>query len=121
MVDFQPILDIHKNEVYKIAKKLNVIEAIINAIPKGDVFDGRNDIEMIGASYDDVELTTLCFDFRELILNNEEYMQEYLIFFESESYKNIKNLHLTNQHKYKVGTPFHILNVMGFANSFRDI
>lgn len=51
MVDIQPIADIHKSEVYAVAKVLNVPEAITSVAPKGDVWDDRTDEQMIGAPY----------------------------------------------------------------------
>ena len=59
MVDLQPIADIHKSEVYAIAKILNIPEYIINASPKGDVWNNKLDVEMIGAPYDIVEVFIL--------------------------------------------------------------
>jgi NAD+ synthetase len=56
MVDIQPISDLHKSEVYTLAEYLKVPKNIIRANPTGDVFDGRNDLEMIGTNYDFVEL-----------------------------------------------------------------
>lgn len=56
--DIQIISDLHKSEVYQVAKYYNVLPQIINRIPKGDVHDGRTDEEMIGTSYDMVELYT---------------------------------------------------------------
>ena len=59
MVDLQVLSDIHKSEVYQIAELLEMPHAIISAIPSGDTFDGRPDHEMIGVSYDAVELYQL--------------------------------------------------------------
>lgn len=121
MVDIQPIFDIHKSEVYKVAKKLNVIEEIVERDPKGDVYDGRNDFEMIGASYDAVELTTLCQDYDYYIYqetNGGTLLNLMMDFNKTEEYKNILKLHHINSHKYKVGVPFHILNVMDQQNRF---
>lgn len=59
MVDIQLISDLHKSEVYRAARYLGVPASVIGAIPTGDVFDGRTDEEMIGASYDLIELYTL--------------------------------------------------------------
>lgn len=93
--DFQPIADIHKSEVYKIAKYFDLPEAIINEKPKGDVWDGRNDEEMIGASYDYIELFTLLndYNYHELFKTIDE---ETLIVF-----NNIMELHDKNKHKYR--------------------
>lgn len=59
MVDIQLISDLHKSEVYQVARRLGVPASVIDATPTGDVFDGRTDEEMIGASYDFIELYTL--------------------------------------------------------------
>lgn len=55
--DFYPISHLHKSEVYKLAKELNVPQEIIDAEPSGDLqWSGDlNDFKMIGATYDDVE------------------------------------------------------------------
>ena len=63
MVDLQSIGDFHKSEVYAIAKYLSLPEEIINEPPKGDVWDGRTDEQMIGATYDQIELFTLLKDY----------------------------------------------------------
>ena len=59
MVDIQLISDLHKSEVYELARQLGVPGGVIAATPAGDVFDGRTDEQMIGASYDFIELYTL--------------------------------------------------------------
>ncbi|EKD93356.1 MAG: NAD+ synthase, similar to eukaryotic protein [uncultured bacterium] len=56
MVDLQLISDLHKSEVYQMAKVLKIPVPIIRAIPSGDMFDGRTDEEVFGAPYDFVEL-----------------------------------------------------------------
>ncbi len=58
MVDLQVISDLHKSEVYALARRLGVPEEICTATPTGDTFDGRVDETMIGAPYDFVELYT---------------------------------------------------------------
>src|SRR5262249_12362719 len=47
MVDLQPISDLHKSEVYALARMLDVPHPVLDAPPTGDVFDGRTDEEMI--------------------------------------------------------------------------
>lgn len=59
MVDVQLISDLHKSEVYAIAELLDVPKNIMEAIPKGDVYDGRTDEQLIGAPYNFIELYTL--------------------------------------------------------------
>lgn len=56
--DLQIISDLHKSEVYQVAKHYGVLDAIINRAPEGNVHDGKTDEEMIGTSYDMVELFT---------------------------------------------------------------
>jgi NAD+ synthase (glutamine-hydrolysing) len=56
MVDIQPISDLHKSQVREVAKYLGVPQSIIDVVPTGDMFDGRTDEEVFGASYDMVEL-----------------------------------------------------------------
>lgn len=58
MVDIQPISDLHKSEVYKVAEYLGIPQSIIWAVPTGDMFDGRTDEEVFGAPYNFVELYT---------------------------------------------------------------
>jgi NAD+ synthetase len=56
MVDIQLISDIHKSEVIEVAKILGVPITVINAVPSGDMYDGRPDEEVFGTTYDFVEL-----------------------------------------------------------------
>lgn len=55
-VDLSPIADLHKSEVYALAKELDVIATIQNARPTDGLFaDGRTDEDQIGASYPELE------------------------------------------------------------------
>jgi NAD+ synthase (glutamine-hydrolysing) len=103
-VDLQPIADLHKSEVYAIARYLNLPEAIIDEPPKGDVHDGRTDFEMIGATYDEVELFTLLQDYG--------WVKESDDFELSTAVSNIKKLNNQNIHKYKVGLPSRFVDVL---------
>lgn len=104
MVDLQPISDLHKSEVYALAKLLELPEAIINATPSGDVFDGRVDEEMIGAPYWAVELilSLKCSAQAPTLLASldEGELATYKIYAQA-----IEQLHRHNAHKYKVGSP----------------
>src|SRR5690606_27646773 len=71
MVDLQPIADIHKSEVYEVAKLLNIPQEIIDAKPRGDVYDGRCDEEMIGAPYWFLEMYLLMKQYKSELF--EEY------------------------------------------------
>ena len=110
MVDLQIISDLHKSEVEELAKYLKVPSSIIEATPTGDMYDGRSDVEVFGASYDFVELYLNFLNEsesrqKELIenLNNESKVK----FLEMQD--NLEALHSYNAHKYNVGSPaFHL-------------
>tara|TARA_B100000524_G_scaffold308303_1_gene184059 strand:- start:1250 stop:2035 length:786 start_codon:yes stop_codon:yes gene_type:complete len=55
-VDISPIADLMKSEVFKISKKLEINDDILNAKPTDGLWDdNRTDVDQIGASYDDLE------------------------------------------------------------------
>lgn len=56
MVDVQLIADLHKSEVYACAEQIGVPDSVLDAVPTGDMYDGRTDEEVFGTSYDFVEL-----------------------------------------------------------------
>lgn len=101
MVDVQLISDIHKSEVYAVAIELGLPESIIKAIPTGDMYDNREDIEVFGASYDFVEL------YLNYLNLSEEEREKCIGGLTEEGYKqfqfwgnNLENLHRYNSHKY---------------------
>lgn len=104
MVDLQPISDLHKSEVYALARHLELPKPLINATPSGDVFDGRVDEEMIGAPYWAVELilSLKCSsDAPKLLATlDEDALATYKIYAQA-----VEQLHRHNAHKYKVGSP----------------
>lgn len=106
MVDIQLISDIHKSEVYQVAGVLNIPDQIINAVPAGDMFDGRADEDVFGTSYDFVELYTsllaLSLEKREKVISpwSEKAKNHY-----AECVGKLEKLHRHNAHKYKVGSP----------------
>lgn len=109
MVDLQPIADIHKSEVYKVACELGVTQEIIDAVPSGDVWDSRVDEQMIGAPYDFIELFILCKDYNHIIklknyISGMRSIEQYL--------KSINAIHNKNAHKYEVGSPAHFIDVL---------
>jgi NAD+ synthase (glutamine-hydrolysing) len=55
-VDIQIISDLHKSEVFKVAKFLGVIDLILEAKPSSDLYNNLTDEEYIGAPYDFMEL-----------------------------------------------------------------
>lgn len=101
MVDLQPISDLHKSEVRALARHLGVPDDVVNAVPAGDVHDGRTDEQMIGASYDEVEAFLRL---RELGLDPALCGASALAAIERQ--------HATNRHKYAVGNPAVHLDVM---------
>jgi NAD+ synthase len=55
-VDISPIADLLKSEVYLVAKKLDIIEEIINSEPTDGLWgDNRTDEHQIGATYAELE------------------------------------------------------------------
>lgn len=55
-VDVSPIADLYKTEVYALAKSLNLVESIQNAIPTDGLWDvERTDEQQIGATYPELE------------------------------------------------------------------
>ncbi|MBS2017238.1 MAG: NAD(+) synthase [Deltaproteobacteria bacterium] len=97
MVDLQPIADLHKSEVRALARHLGVPSEIVDATPRGDVHDGRTDEEMIGATYDEVELF--------LRLRELGFAREAERLLRPEAWRGIEAHHTRNRHKYAVGSP----------------
>ena len=55
-VDISPLGDLTKTEVWEIAREINVIKEIVDAIPTDGLWeDGRSDEDQIGASYPELE------------------------------------------------------------------
>lgn len=106
MVDVQVISDIHKSEVYQVARELGIPESIIEAIPSGDMYDSRTDETVFGASYDFVELYLNYLNMEDsekekLISSLDEKSKEQFDFYA----KNLENLHKYNLHKYMAKSP----------------
>lgn len=121
MVDLQPIADLHKSEVYGLARLLGIPDVIFATPPRGDVFDGRNDQEMIGATYDEIEAHAVLTKYPHmafgLISRLDEFNRERIL----QAFKNIEMLHEKNAHKYAVGSPAHFIDVVerGVKNGWR--
>lgn len=105
MVDIQLISDIHKSEVYALAKLLAVPQSVIEATPTGDIYDGRSDFDLIGVPYDFLELYSLY-----LCLRDEEQMKKFTdqlgadarVQF-NEMSAQVQKLNRQNAHKYYGG------------------
>jgi len=106
MVDLQVISDLYKSEVYKVAALLEVPESVMKATPTGDMYDGREDETVFGASYDFVELFHLWLQARSVplkLLRDAHFVT---------GAKNLQKLHDYNAHKYTYGTPSIHLDIM---------
>lgn len=112
MVDLQVIADLHKSEVYTLARFLGVTQEIIDAVPSGEMHDGRVDEQVFGAPYDFVELylARLCGHTLDLERWSEETHQQW-----ERLAENLEGLHAFNAHKYLVGSPAVHLNVLESA------
>jgi len=106
MVDLQIISDLHKSEVYKVARELNVPDSILNVTPSGDMYDNRTDEMVFGASYDFVELYL---NYLNMSKENRDLKVSELSDSSKEQFKfygdNLENLHRYNSHKYLSKSP----------------
>lgn len=116
MVDIQVISDLHKSEVFAVGSYLGVPQSILNAVPSGDMFDGRSDVEVFGASYDFVELLLLLKSFPDSI---QSQILAGISPSDRSSFEHFKwaieNLHQYNAHKYLVGSPAIHLDILPSA------
>ena len=106
MVDIQVISDLHKSEVYKVAKALGVPKRILDATPAGDMYDGRVDEDVFGCGYDFVELFLLL---RSLTENEKTIELSRLSPNAKKQYDiladRLEHLHKYNGHKYLASSP----------------
>lgn len=58
VVDVQLISDLHKSEVFTVAKYLGVTESILNAKPSADLWNEQEDEKELGFTYDFIEFYT---------------------------------------------------------------
>jgi NAD+ synthetase len=106
MVDVQMISDIHKSEVYGVARLLGVPQSVLDAAPTGDMFDASIDEEVFGAPYDFVELY-------QAFLSWPEAVKEQFVSALDEAAKsqwngfaaNVEKMHNYNGHKYLGRSP----------------
>lgn len=54
-VDIEPIVDLYKTEVFKLARYIGVPEKIINKPPSADLWDGQTDEGELGLKYEEVD------------------------------------------------------------------
>lgn len=108
MVDLQPIADLHKSEVYAVARKLGVPVEIMRREPRGDVWDNKCDEEMIGAPYWFIETYLQAKEYGVTI----EIEAEADIILHNVWSANIERKHAQNAHKYQVGSPAHFIDIL---------
>lgn len=99
IADIQLIADLHKSEVFKVGKVLEVPDEILEAPPSADLYDGQTDEGELGFSYDFVELYTELImhpDIAEKGIKNlsEEAYKEFI-----ETEKLVRRVHNANKHK----------------------
>ena len=58
VVDVQLIADLHKHEVYQIGQYLGIPKSILEPPPRADLWEGQEDAQELGFSYDFIELFT---------------------------------------------------------------
>lgn len=114
MVDIQFISDLHKSEVYAVARFLGVPEVVLDATPSGDMHDGRTDEDVFGAPYDFVELYTGFF--LQLKDAEREAALSLLAPGDRSEYDfyagNLEGLHRYNLHKYISSSPAVHLDIL---------
>tara|TARA_R100000008_G_scaffold84783_1_gene73085 strand:+ start:3688 stop:4461 length:774 start_codon:yes stop_codon:yes gene_type:complete len=82
-VDLSPIADLTKNQVYSLAKELDILEDILAAPPTDGLWDdNRTDEDQIGASYDELEWALNYYDihkgdYSNLSLRQKEVLDLY--------------------------------------------
>jgi len=71
LVDICPLSDIHKSDVYRMAKYLEVPCSILNAVPTAELWDGQTDEQELGMGYDEVEWAIKALNIRKKLENDE--------------------------------------------------
>lgn len=100
--DLQLLTHLYKSEVFALAKHLEIPELIIKAIPKGNVFSGATDEQLLNMSYDIIQLIdyllTNCdaADFKKLKITS--YLKGQLV----ELWENFEALKQITAHKHGI-------------------
>jgi NAD+ synthase len=95
-VDISPIADLLKSEVYALARKLKIIEPIINAAPVDGLWaDNRTDEQQLGATYEELEWAMKQISSESKVPNHKLTPRQ------KEVLKIFKHFHEKNLHKMK--------------------
>jgi NAD+ synthase (glutamine-hydrolysing) len=102
-VDVQLISDLHKSQVFMVAKEFSVINSILKAKPSDDLWEGHTDEAEMGVSYDFVEFLTGYY-FR-LSESESDTVRQAFSLEERQVFENSKkrcdDIHKKNLHKLK--------------------
>jgi NAD+ synthase (glutamine-hydrolysing) len=105
LTDIQLISDLSKHRVFQLARQLGVPLSILQAVPTGDMYDGRVDEEVFGAPYAFVELYLRAKKAPEALRERvSKLSQESQQRFRVLSHR-LDALHRYNQHKYLGRSP----------------
>lgn len=97
-VDISVIWDIHKNEVFQVAKYLHVPESILNAPPSADLYPDQTDEGELGVSYDMVRLVYYSLDNSDWVSElSEDAIQQFIA-----EKRKIEIVHLRGMHKQDI-------------------
>lgn len=116
MVDIQLISDIHKSEVYAVAEEMKLPSSIVEAIPAGDMYDGRDDSDVFGAPYDFVELYLAYLEGKvEIESLSKDGCENF-----NELSSNLEALHSYNAHKYIACSPSVHLDLIEYQYEIKN-
>jgi NAD+ synthetase len=110
MVDAQILSDLHKSEVVALAHLLGVPSDVIDSAPSGDVWDGRTDVQMIGATYEEVEVILRLREIERQPCAVADLVEDGRRLRDADV--TVERLHVANRHKYRVGGAAVHLDVM---------
>jgi len=100
IVDFSPIADLLKTEVWELAEYLGVSKDIVNAAPTDGLHeDGRTDEQAIGATYQELEWAMEYYDKNANDINLDIHNYQNCTEREKEVMKIYLGMHRANQHK----------------------
>jgi len=113
--DVQLIADLHKSEVFAVAKHLGVPKSVLEAAPSADLWEGQTDENEMGVTYDFVELYTEWLQFTTAAKQQmiDSFSAEAKQFF-LESGRKIEDINRRNRHK--LDCPLN-LNIIPFSLS----